>query len=123
MRPFATLRYEKRGGAGLDWIGLVDHNNDISRGEIGKYEPTYPGKLVIPGTEVTTYHGHYNSIGSTGFADFRGGPVLSHGHFVPQPPKEPRQRPAWGLFVIHNEQTRSHRLRSRGVCLMPSAGA
>ncbi len=66
-----------QGGAGLDWIGLVDHNNDVSRGEIGKYEPSYPGKLIIPGTEVTTYHGHYNSIGSTAFPDFRGGPVLS----------------------------------------------
>jgi hypothetical protein len=66
------------GGAGLDWIGLVDHNNDVSRGEIGKYEPSYPGKLIIPGTEVTTYHGHYNSIGSTAFPDFRGGPVLSY---------------------------------------------
>jgi hypothetical protein len=67
-----------QGGAGLDWIGLVDHNNDVSRGEIGKYEPSYPGKLIIPGTEVTTYHGHYNSIGSTAFPDFRGGPVLAY---------------------------------------------
>ena len=66
------------GGAGLDWIGLVDHNNDVSRGEIGKYAPSYPGKLIIPGTEVTTYHGHYNSIGSTAFPDFRGGPVLAY---------------------------------------------
>ena len=66
------------GGAGLDWIGLVDHNNDVSRGEIGKYEPSYPGKLIIPGTEVTTYHGHYNSIGSTAFPDFRGGPVIAY---------------------------------------------
>jgi hypothetical protein len=67
-----------QGGAGLDWIGLVDHNNDISEGEIGRYEPSHPGKLVIPGTEVTTYRGHYNSIGSTNFADFRGGPILSY---------------------------------------------
>ncbi len=67
-----------QGGAGLDWIGLVDHNNDVSRGEVGRYEPGHPGKLVIPGTEVTTYHGHYNSIGSSAFADFRGGPVLAY---------------------------------------------
>ena len=67
-----------QGGAGLDFIGLVDHNNDVSRTEIGKYAPDYPGKLVIPGTEVTTYHGHYNSIGSSAFPDFRGGPVLSY---------------------------------------------
>ena len=38
----------------------------------------YPGKLVIPGTEVTTYHGHYNSIGSSAFPDFRGGRVLAY---------------------------------------------
>lgn len=63
------------GGAGLDFLGLVDHNNDINRGEIGRYQGDYPGHLIIPGTEVTTYKGHYNSIGSTDFADFRGGSV------------------------------------------------
>ncbi len=72
FRPLAS------GGAGLDFVGLVDHNNDVSRGEIGRYEPGYPGKLVIPGTEVTTYHGHYNSIGSSAFPDFRGGRVLAY---------------------------------------------
>jgi hypothetical protein len=66
------------GGAGLDFVGLVDHNNDVARGEVGKQEAAHPGNLVIPGVEVTTYHGHYNVIGSTAFADFRGGPVLSY---------------------------------------------
>jgi hypothetical protein len=66
------------GGAGLDFVGLVDHNNDVARGEVGRYEPAHPGRLVIPGVEVTTYHGHYNVIGSTAFADFRGGPVLAY---------------------------------------------
>jgi hypothetical protein len=66
------------GGAGLDFVGLVDHNNDVARGEVGRHEPAHPGRLVIPGVEVTTYHGHYNTIGSTAFADFRGGPVLSY---------------------------------------------
>lgn len=69
---FATL---PSGGAGLDFVGLVDHNNNINRGEIGHYQPDYPGKLIIPGTEVTTYKGHYNNIGSSTFADFRGGPI------------------------------------------------
>lgn len=63
------------GGAGLDFLGLVDHNNSINRGEIGRYQADHPGKLIIPGTEVTTYHGHYNTIGSSAFADFRGGNV------------------------------------------------
>jgi hypothetical protein len=64
------------GGAGLDFVGLVDHNNDVNRGEIGRFQPDYPGKLIIPGTEVTTYHGHYNNLGSSTFADFRGGPTF-----------------------------------------------
>ena len=46
-----------------------------TRGEIGRYQADYPGKLIIPGTEVTTYKGHYNNIGSSTFADFRGGPI------------------------------------------------
>ena len=35
----------------------------------------YPDNLVIPGTEVTTYRGHWNNQGSSNFADFRTGPV------------------------------------------------
>jgi hypothetical protein len=66
-----------QGGAGLDFMTLVDHNNDVAHvGEIGRHQPDYPGKLIIPGTEVTTYKGHYNNQGSSAFADFRGGPVF-----------------------------------------------
>ncbi len=65
-----------QGGAGLDFMTLVDHNNDVAHiGEIGRHQPDYPGKLILPGTEVTTYKGHYNNQGSSYFADFRGGPV------------------------------------------------
>ena len=77
MRTSFDYAFESlaEGGAGLDFVGLVDHNNNINIGEIGRYEADYPGKLIIPGTEVTTYKGHYNNIGSGTFADFRGGPV------------------------------------------------
>ncbi|MFN8159768.1 MAG: CehA/McbA family metallohydrolase [Solirubrobacterales bacterium] len=72
FRPIA------QGGAGLDFMTLVDHNNDVAHvGEIGRRQPDYPGKLILPGTEVTTYEGHYNNQGSSVFADFRGGPVYS----------------------------------------------
>ena len=65
-----------QGGAGLDFMTLVDHNNNVAHiGEIGRHQPDYPGKLILPGTEVTTYEGHYNNQGSSYFADFRGGPV------------------------------------------------
>ncbi len=49
---------------------------------------------------MTNYHGHYNSIGSTGFADFRGGPTLIYPSMAQIAPtvlpasQMPRSRPA-----------------------------
>ncbi|HRV59272.1 MAG TPA: CehA/McbA family metallohydrolase, partial [Solirubrobacterales bacterium] len=62
-------------GNGLDFMTLVDHNNENSRNLLGKSTYSYPGKLVIPGIEVTTYNGHWNATGSSNFADFRFSPV------------------------------------------------
>ena len=59
------------GGSGLDFISLVEHNNDNSRLVLGSYQDARPGKLIIPGVEVTTYNGHANAHGSNNFADFR----------------------------------------------------
>ena len=55
---------------------LIDHNNDVARGELGRYQGDYPGKLVIPGVEVTTYDGHFNNQDQHAFVDFRTGPIL-----------------------------------------------
>ncbi len=59
------------GGSGLDFVTIVDHNNDNSRKILGSYEDRYPGKLIIPGIEVTTYNGHTNAEYSSYFPDFR----------------------------------------------------
>ncbi len=59
------------GGAGLDFVQLVDHNNTVAYGEIGKLQPSYPDRLISRGTEVTTYRGHTNSLGSEAGVDFR----------------------------------------------------
>ena len=65
------------GGIGLDFMTLVDHNNDTARQtELGKYAAEYPGKLIVPGTEMTTYDGHFNSQNSSEFTDFRLGEIL-----------------------------------------------
>lgn len=64
-------------GSGLDFVTLVDHNNDIAlQGEVGKYQPLYPGKLIIPGVEVTTYKGHFNNQDEKLFVDYRTAPVF-----------------------------------------------
>jgi hypothetical protein len=64
-------------GAGLDFITLVDHNNNIAHDDMKAQADVYPDNLVIPGVEVTTYRGHWNNQGSSNFADFRGGPVYA----------------------------------------------
>lgn len=63
------------GGSGLDFINLVEHNNDNSRLVLGSYQAARPGKVIIPGVEVTTYNGHTNAQGSNYFADFRMGEI------------------------------------------------
>ncbi|MBK8293729.1 MAG: CehA/McbA family metallohydrolase [Solirubrobacterales bacterium] len=64
------------GGSSLDFITLVDHNNDVAKSsELGEYRTLYPGKLIIPGTEMTTYDGHFNSHNSSVFTDFRLGDI------------------------------------------------
>jgi hypothetical protein len=65
------------GGAGLDFVTLVDHNNNIAHSDMKTQADVYPDNLVIPGVEVTTYKGHWNNQGSSAFADFRGGPVFT----------------------------------------------
>ena len=64
-------------GAGLDFVTLVDHNNNVAHDDMRTQADVYPDDLVIPGTEVTTYRGHWNNEGSSDFADFRGGPVYA----------------------------------------------
>ncbi len=69
------------GGAGLDFITLVDHNNNIAHDDMRAQSDLYPDDLVIPGTEVTTYRGHWNDqgYGSGGFGGFRTGPIYAYG--------------------------------------------
>ena len=63
-------------GNALDFMTLVDHNNMVARGEIGRYDQNYAGKLIMQGTEVTTYNGHWNSQNAGQLADFRAGPIV-----------------------------------------------
>jgi hypothetical protein len=66
-------------GPGLDFVTLVDHNNDVAHDDMRSQAGAHPGNLVIPGVEVTTYRGHWNAQGSSGFAGFRGGPIYTPG--------------------------------------------
>jgi hypothetical protein len=65
-----------QGGAGLDFITLSDYVTDSAWGEIGRYQPAYPGKLVARSSEIITYRGHTNNHVSGRYVDYRTGPVL-----------------------------------------------
>jgi hypothetical protein len=74
-----TLNYafspQARGGAGLDFLSLSDYVGTDQWGEIGRYQPDYPGHLIQRAAEVITYHGHTNNQVSHTWADYRTGPI------------------------------------------------
>jgi hypothetical protein len=55
--------------AGLDFLGVTDHNNVAHHGEYGPGGRGRP--IVIPGVEVTTYGGHWNAWGTDRWWEFR----------------------------------------------------
>jgi len=69
---------DPKAGAGLDFIDLVDHNNANNRLMLGNPAYNRPGKLVIPGSEITTYNGHINSQNASQMVDFRTRPIFRY---------------------------------------------
>jgi hypothetical protein len=55
--------------AGLDFLGVTDHNNVRHQRAYGLGGDGLP--LVIPGVEVTTYGGHWNAWGTDRWWEFR----------------------------------------------------
>ena len=88
-------------GAGLDFVTLTDYVTPSAWGEIGRYQASHPGKLVVRSSEIITYRGHTNNHASLAYADHRTGPVVvRHGEddYVPMRPA----RPASEIFdVVH----------------------
>jgi Calx-beta domain-containing protein/hemolysin type calcium-binding protein len=62
-------------GAGLDFITLSDYVTSRHWGEIGAFQPDYPGHLIIRSAEVITYQGHINNHASADFVDYRTGAI------------------------------------------------
>jgi hypothetical protein len=55
--------------AGLEFLGVTDHNNVAHHAEYGPGGGDHP--IVIPGVEVTTYGGHWNAWGTARWWEFR----------------------------------------------------
>ncbi len=56
---------------GLDFVNLSDHNTSSQLPLIAALQPSFPSFLFLRGAEITTYQGHGNSVGTTGYVDHR----------------------------------------------------
>lgn len=66
---FKTL--EAATARGLDFISITEHNATSHAASIRELAPYFDDLLVIPGREITTFHGHANVFGPTGPIDFQ----------------------------------------------------
>jgi hypothetical protein len=56
---------------GLDFIAITDHNTTSHYDAMRELQPYFDSVLLIPGREITTFHGHFNVFGVTQFVDYR----------------------------------------------------
>jgi predicted metal-dependent phosphoesterase TrpH len=60
---------------GLDFVAVTDHNTSAHFQDLAELQTWYDDLLLIPGREITTFHGHANVFGVTAPLDFQlGGP-------------------------------------------------
>jgi hypothetical protein len=58
-------------GRGLDFVAITDHNTNSQFNELRELQSYFDRLLLIPGREITTFHGHANVFGPVDFIDFR----------------------------------------------------
>jgi hypothetical protein len=65
------LNAQTAAARGLDFIAITDHNADSQNNDLRELQPYFDRVLLIPGREITTFHGHFNIFGLTQFVDWR----------------------------------------------------
>jgi hypothetical protein len=65
------LTVQSAAARALDFIAISDHNTDSQYAEERELQPYFDHLLLIPGREMTTFHGHFNVFGVTQFMDWR----------------------------------------------------
>jgi hypothetical protein len=58
-------------GRGLDFVNLSDHNTFAQHALVAAFQPSQPELLFLRGAEITTYSGHGNSVGTSGYVEHR----------------------------------------------------
>lgn len=57
----------------LDFIAVSDHNTSSQYDDEREIQPYFDKLLLLPGRELTTFHGHANAFGTSRFIDYRVG--------------------------------------------------
>lgn len=57
--------------AGLDFIFVTDHNTLSQAEALRELQPAFPDLLLLPGEEITTFHGHAGALGVTRPLEFQ----------------------------------------------------
>jgi predicted metal-dependent phosphoesterase TrpH len=65
------LTVEAAAERSLDFIAITDHNTDSQYDQMRELQPFFDHLLLIPGREMTTFHGHFNVFGVTQFMEWR----------------------------------------------------
>jgi hypothetical protein len=68
------LSVQTAAARGLDFIAITDHNATSQYDDMRELQPYFDRVLLIPGREMTTFHGHFNIFGVTQFVDYRVAP-------------------------------------------------
>lgn len=66
---FQTLLSAK--SRGLDFTAVTEHNTRSHHSGLRELQEYFDDMVLIPGREITTFYGHANIFGSTGYVDFR----------------------------------------------------
>ena len=70
--PYPVIRpLESAQHAGLDFIVVSDHATLSQAEALGELQPAFPDLLLLPGEEVTTFHGSRQCAGSDTAAEIR----------------------------------------------------
>lgn len=70
---FLTLQAAE--ARGLDFVAVTDHNTTSHFQDLAELQGYFDDLLLIPGREITTFHGHASVLGTTAPIDFQlGGP-------------------------------------------------
>lgn len=59
----------------LDFVAVTEHNSSSHHALLREAQPYFDRMILIPGREITTFHGHFNVFGVTEPLDFRLAPA------------------------------------------------